>query len=298
MTRRVRLASTSVPIAGGQDVTIEVGSPWPSAYRGSKYSLVESRRRSRDQIVQWKYRDLSAQADPPAGLIEAMQEAGKSFATGKGSFRVTSGGEGLTKIHAEAYPRANEAPHNDGWIPVYVGRLDGGIGLDKLNSDPTDREAPAIWDGLPFNHGETWAVGVNDRLIWKHEGFRFESCFEHPELVEAYEEYRSTTGRLYINEFGHVWVNVPANKVSEDRRQRVLHLYNGWHEQAKAADDTAALRLVARRLKVISPDRDPMNGHIPLYIGHSSEFDEGVLPRPVVTDNSYFMDCSRRNASA
>jgi len=32
--------ATSVPQADGQSVRIDPGQPWPSAYRGSKYSLV------------------------------------------------------------------------------------------------------------------------------------------------------------------------------------------------------------------------------------------------------------------
>jgi hypothetical protein len=92
--------------------------------------------------------------------------------------------------------------------------------------------------------------------------------------------------------------HVPPSKVSKDRRESILDLYNTWNREAEAANDTAALRLVARRLNMTSSDRDPMNGHFPLYLGHVSEFDEGVVPRAVVTDSSYFVDWSRSDASA
>jgi len=44
-----------------------------------------------------------------------------------------------------------------------------------------------MWDGFTFNHGERWAVGINDKLIWKRPGYRFESAFDHEELIERYE---------------------------------------------------------------------------------------------------------------
>lgn len=291
MTGQVKRKVTEVPIAGGKDVTILPGRPWPSVYRGSKYSLIESRKRHRDKIVQWKHRNLQAFAHPPEGLLDAMQRVGKSLNTGKGSFRVTAGGEVLTKVHADEYSRANEAPHATGWIPVYVGKLTGGIGFTKLNNDPSV-EAPTIWDGLPFHHGETWAVSINDRLIWKQESFRFESAFDHSELVETYQQFRQIAGRLYITEYGHIWINVPTEGVPDDRREEVLEIYQQWKERSERNGNDAALRMVTQRLKETSPDDDLMNGHMPLYIGHLTEFDDGLVPRPVVTDESYFVTCS------
>lgn len=297
MTGRVEQKPTSVPLEGGRDVTISAGSPWPSTYRGSKYSLVESRKRDRGDIVEWKHRDLRACAYPPDGLIDAMVDAGKSFATGKGSFRVTAAGEVLTKVHSEAYPRADEAPHADGWIPVYIGKLEGKVGFTEVNNDPAG-SPPTIWDGFPFHHGETWAVSVNDTLIWKKETFRFESAFDHTELIECYQKYRKVAGRLYINEFGHVWINAPYKGVPEDRKDEIRDIFERWSASAERDDDTAAQRLVTNRLQATSPDHDPDNGHLPLWIGHLSDFDEGMVPRPIVTDASYFLACSRSDADA
>jgi len=78
-----------------------------------------------------------------------------------------------------------------------------------------------MWDGFTFNHGERWAVGINDKLIWKRPGYRFESAFDHEELIERYEKYRSTAGRLYINEYGHIWINVPRSKYQPNKNQRL-----------------------------------------------------------------------------
>ena len=295
MSGELERRATKVPIAGGQDVTITPGNPWPAPYRGSKYSLMSSRKASRDVIVRWSHRDLQAYAEPPDRLVEVMQSVGKSLSTGKGSFRVTAGGEVLTKVHADLYPKANRAPHADGWIPVFLGTLAGDMGFTKINNDP-DHDPPAIWDGFPFNHGETWAVGIDNRLIWKHGGYRFYSAFEHPELIEMYKKYRRIPGRLYINEFGHVWVNAPRNEIPNDRRREVLDLFNDWKQEAERNGDDAALRLVIQRLKATAPDDDPMNGHMPIYIGQLDEFDGGVIPRPVVTDSTYFISCSHSDS--
>jgi hypothetical protein len=292
MTGEVEKRAAFVPIDGGNDVTITPGTPWPSSYRGSKYSLVDSQKADRDKVVRWSHRNLQAWATPPDRLQEVMQSVGKSFGNGKGSFRVTAGREVLTKVHADSYPNAHKAPHADGWIPVFLGILKGDMGFHRLNNDPA-YEAPTIWDGLPFNHGETWAVGVDDKLIWKHGGFRFYSAFDHPELIEMYEQYRKIAGRLYINEHGHIWINVPTESVPESRRGEIVDLFEAWRERAEREGKDAALRLVTQRLKATSPDDNPMNGHMPLYIGHLDDFDDGVIPRPVVTDATYYVSCSQ-----
>lgn len=292
MTSKLERDATSVPIDGDDDVTLQPGKPWPSAYRGSKYSLVDSRKRRRDKIVRWQYKDLQAITEPPNGLVDALQSVRKSLATGKGSFRVTAGREVLTKVHADEYPDADQAPHASGWIPVYLGKLVGDMGFDKLNNNP-DSEPPAVWDGLSFNHGETWSVGVHDSLIWTRDQFRFESAFDHSELIETYQRYRTTAGRLYINEYGHIWVNAPRAELPDDRRDEVRSLYDSWRDATQQAGDNAALRLVNTRLEATADGGDPMDGHLPLYIGHLSEFDDGVIPRPVVTDPAYFLACSK-----
>jgi len=294
MTGEIRQTPTNVPIVGGRDVTIEAGKPWPSAYRGSKYSLVDSRDRNRDHVVRWQHKELPAFSTPPTGLLDAMQAIGKSDSTGKGSFRITADGEVLTKVNAASYVHSDQAPHSDGWIAVYVGRLNGELGFDKININPSPPTGEIeMWDGFPFNHGERWAVSLNDKLIWKRPGYRFESAFDHPELISRYQKYRHTAGRLYINEYGHIWINVPRSEVPAEQEQTIESLVDQWYEHVERQDDTTAKRLVTRRLKMTSPDDEPETGHLPVYIGNLSQFDDGVIPRPVVTDESYFVDASR-----
>lgn len=289
MVATLETVPTTVPIANGQSVEIEAGFPWPSAYRGSKYSLIDSRKHNKT-VLQWKYHDLNVVVNPPTELLSHMTELGKSRGSGKGSIRITAGGEVLTKIRHGSYTHSARAPADSGWIPVYLGKLSGDLGFD-IDIDPNDSGA-TVWGGFPFNHGERWAVGYNGNLIWKWQDYRFESAFDHPELVEAYEKFRTTAGRLYINEYGHVFANVPRQEVPSSKQSEVEQIFSQWQSEAKRNGDRAAQRLVQRRLKVTGDD-DPSEGHLPLYLGHLSSFDDGFIPRPVVEDETYYVACAR-----
>lgn len=282
--------STKVPISSGRSVTVEPKQPWPSAYRGSRYSLVsDDDFGSDDALLKWKQRDLSIFADPPRGLRRAMVLAGKSG--GFGSFRITARGEVITKVPAEDYSNIDQAPISEGWVPVYLGTLLGTIGFDSVDLDPTPpRREIAIWTGLPFNHGERWSVSHDGKLIWKWRDYRFESAFDHPELVSRYDEYRPNPGRLYITEHGHVWVNVPHNDVMPGKRDEIRDAIASWKQDAERRGDATTLRLVNRRLVATSHTDDPADGHLPIHLGHLSNFDGGVVPRPVVDDEGYYLE--------
>ena len=290
MSATVRDTATTVPIAGDRDVTITPGQPWPSAYRGSRYSVVDSRKHG--TVLQWAYKGLKVMVPLPDGLVETLRDLGKGPGTGKGSIRITSDGEILTKIHSSGYVNADEASTTEGWIPVYVGELAGELEFD-IDIDPGDSaETPTVWNGFPFNHGERWAVGANDRLIWKWQDYRFESAFEHPDIVDAYREYRSRPGRLYINEYGHVWINVPRDEVPDAADTDIDRIFTEWKRDREQQNDTAALQLVNRRLKVTG-DGNPEEGHLPLYIGHLNDFDGSAVPKPVVDDETYYVAAAR-----
>ncbi|MFC7216029.1 hypothetical protein ACFQO4_18325 [Saliphagus sp. GCM10025334] len=230
--------------------------------------------------------------EPPANLTKTLRDLGKSDGTGKGSIRITAGGEVLTKIYSDQYVYANRAPVDSGWIPVYVGMYDGDNGFDiELDPDLPTSEVD-VWGGFPFNHGERWAVSYDDKLIWKWRDYRFESAFDHPELIAAYQEYRSTAGRLYINEFGHIYANVPREEVPDDKATELDDLYTQWEQKVDEQNNIAAQRLVNRRLEVTG-DGEPEKGHLPLYLGHLSQFDDGVIPRPVIDDETYYVKTAR-----
>lgn len=290
MTIMFEETSTTVPIAGEQSVELQPQQPWPSAYRGSRYSLVSDDDFD-DAVLKWEHRDLTVFADPPAGLQSATKRLGKT--NGYGSFRVTANGEVITKVKASDYPHLDQAPTDDGWIPAYLGQLSGALdfGDVDLDPDPPDTEA-AVWTGLPFKHGERWAVSVDNTLIWKWRDYRFESAFDHPELINAYSQYRSNPGRLYITEHGHVWGNVPYNDVLPAKQEEVRKVVAFWKSNAESRGDTSTLRLVNRRLVATSQSDDPADGHLPLHLGHLSDFDSGTVPRPVVDNESYYLAVS------
>jgi hypothetical protein len=280
---------TKAPISTNQSVSVAPGQPWPSAYRGSKYSLVSDDDFGDDVVLKWEQRGLSIFAEPPAGLWDAMSTAGK--ADGYGSFRVTAKGEVLTKVQADNYANVNQAPVSKGWIPVYLGTLDGTLDFGSVETNPDPpTDGVAIWRGFPFKHGERWAVSHDDQLIWKWRDYRFTSTFDHPELVAAYSDYRPNPGRLYITEHGHVWVNVPHNDIKQAKRDEVQQAIATWKQQAEANGNTSTLRLVNRRLVATSRSDDPADGHLPIHLGHLRDFDDGLLPRPVVDDDEYFLE--------
>lgn len=275
---------TTVPIAGDRSVQIDPKQPWPSAYRGSRYSLVTN-----DDFdgpaLEWKQRDLSIFAEPPKGLHRAMALVGKSH----GSFRVTAGGEVITKVEADDYSNVDEAPVSDGWIPAYLGKLSGEIDFGEVESNPsTPMKDIAVWRGLPFNHGERWSVSSDGQLVWNWRDFRFASVVDHSELVAAYSEYRTNPGRLYVTEHGHVWINVPNHDVAPGKEGTIRRAITKWRDEAERTGDAATLRLVNRRMVATSKDDDPSTGHIPIHLGHLTDFDDGAVPRPVVDDESYF----------
>jgi hypothetical protein len=285
----VTAESTKVPITGGRSVEVAPKQPWPSAYRGSTYSLVTNDDFGADIVLKWEQLDLQIYADPPAGLHDAMQSAGKR--NGLGSVRITARGEVITKVHADNYPHLDRAPVSDGWVPVYLGTLSGELDFGTVDVDPTPpKDGVRVWTGFPFNHGERWSVSYDDKLIWKWRDYRFESAFDHDELIDTYYEYRPTPGRLYVTEYGHVWANVPNDDVATGGEAEVQNAISDWRQTAEANGNSSTLRLVNRRLVATSQSDDPADGHLPIHLGHLQNFDGGVVPRPVVDDEDYYLE--------
>ncbi|WP_135666513.1 hypothetical protein [Halorhabdus rudnickae] len=289
MTLTFEQTPTKVPISEDQAVSVAPGQPWPSAYRGSQYSLVSDDDFGDDVVLKWEQRDLSIHADPPTDLWTAMNTAGKE--DGYGSFRVTAQGEVLTKVKADNYANTDQAPVSTGWIPAYLGKLNGTLDFGSVDTDPDPPEnGIAIWQGFPFKHGERWAVSHDDQLIWKWRDYRFTSIFDHSELIAAYDEYRPNPGRLYVTEHGHIWINVPHNDVTQAKGNEVQQAISTWKQRAETNDNTSTLRLVNRRLVATSQSDDPADGHLPIHLGHLRDFDDGLVPRPVVDDDEYFLE--------
>jgi hypothetical protein len=68
----------------------------------------------------------------------------------------------------------------------------------------------------------------------------------------------------------------------------VMEAYQNWREAA----GPAAQRLVTRRLQHTESEDAP-DGLLPVYLGHLSQFDQGVAPKPIVSDQRYFVAAAR-----
>lgn len=281
----LREEPTQVPTMNRRQRTVEPGRSWPSAYRGSKYSIVSSQ--SSGDVVQCSHMgNKQATAEPPRGLKAAFTKLGKT--NGYGSFRLTATKELLTKVPADQYQWTSQAQANRGYIPVYVGKLDGDFDFEEISNNPTPpsgTNAVGIWTGLPFNHGEAWAVCTDDVLRWSWQDYRFEPVFDHPELVAAYKSFRPEGGRIYINEHGHIWGGINRDTVPSSEQRQIQDAIDEWNQTASNAER----RLITRRLNHTKSEA-ATNGLLPVHLGHVSQYDTGIVPKPVVTDNSYFGD--------
>lgn len=289
MSQQFNEEATEVPISVQRSVSVEPGQPWPSAYRGSRYSLVNEDDFGDDAVLKWENRDLSIFADAIPGLRQAMERVGKRG--GLGSFRITAQREVITKVEADRYAHLDQAPMSEGWVPVYLGTVSGTIDFGSVDTDPDPPQSGIkVWTGLPFNHGERWSVSHDGKLVWNWRDYRFESAFDHSELIEKYAAYRPNPGRVYITEHGHVWGNVPFNDVLSGKEQEVQQTIAAWREEAESSGDTSSLRLVNRRLVATSQSDDPAEGHLPIHLGYLGSFDDGTIPRPIVDDETYFAE--------
>lgn len=284
MTASISSVPTTIRPYEDTTATIEPGMPWPGVYRGSKYSLTGDHRRPNLSVV---HQGLTIDGEVPAGLTDNLQAIGKSNGTGLGTFRVTADKHVLTKVHSDDYPHVADALIDEGWIPVYVGKLSGIMEFHGFDNDPS--EPPMLWSGLTFKHGERWTVTVNGLLQWRYtkgQRFHFPSIEHHSDLVSAYQSVRKSGGRLRVNEYGHVWMEAPIESI-----QRFDKLYDGvqrWLKQQEREGNNELVSMLYRKLKRTGGG-DPSNGNVPLYVGHVSDFDLGTVPIPIVTDPEYYL---------
>ena len=285
MTAKFSDVPTTVPIDGGQAVTIDPGQPWPSAYRGSQYSLVSDDDYD-DGTLKWEVKGLQIFTDTPPGLRRFITGLGKP--DGLGSLRITADGQVLTKIPADDYVHVEQAPVDEGWIPVYLGTLSGPFDFQDIELDPPAPESGVkVWPGLPFQHGERWSVTHDGRLVWRWRGYEFEPVGNHSELAAHYQSFRPTGGRIYVNEHGHVWGNISHEDVPGPKANDVRQAVTTWKQAAEDDGNATTLQLINRRLKVTGGG-DPSDGLLPMHLGHLTDFDNGAVPTPVVDEPSYY----------
>ncbi|ELY69584.1 hypothetical protein C488_20022 [Natrinema pellirubrum DSM 15624] len=163
--------------------------------------------------------------------------------------------------------------------------------FQAFSNDPAPPKAVgdvSVWSGLSFKHGETWAVTSDDTLCWSWQDYYFESAFDHSEIVEIYKRFRPPGGLIYINEHGHIWGNINRENVPASEQERIGKAFSEWQQTASNAER----RLVTRRLKRMESKSAP-DGLLPMYFGHLSQYDEGLIPKPVVNDEHYFTDTAK-----
>lgn len=287
MSARINRTPSTVRSYGDLVVSIESGKPWPGVYRGSKYSL---RGNGSDVGLYLNHPRMQLQGKLPDGLLEALRDIGKSGGTGRGSVKITANRDVLTKVHSDNYPRVDEALVDDGWIPVYVGKLSGAIEFPFIDNDPDEGtlDPPCVWEGLPFKHGERWTIPVEGEPEWrvkKPESFRFQSAYDHSNLARTYRSFRESGGIFRVNEHGHVWMELPNENVQQSAL--LADKIETWYDDARQEGRNQLLQMIHRRLEATG-DGNPRNGLFPIYLGHTSEFDRGDIPTPVVNDERYF----------
>lgn len=258
--------STIAPGPYGKDMEIKPYEEWPLPYRGSKYSLVEKEIDGESRwFVIWKYRDLepiynkdkNGNPNLPGNLISCFRRIGKNG----GRFRVTPKREVLTKVKN----------NNGNWISYYLGKLEGEWNFGH-NIDLNPYIEPfSIWTGFPFNHGECWSVwirrGAGSKLYWKSETIYLNSIKEHPNLVKTYLELRPLGGRLYINEYGHIWMNLKKDDLGIKYKYKIKYMIEKFFETFKGNK-----RLIQMRLR-------HSKGCWPIYLGNIETYDYGDPPR-------------------
>jgi len=262
--------STKVPGVDEQPMIVNPGDVWPLPYRGSRYSVKQIEKKlsfcwSREDVVHCAERG-------PDGLIKAMIEHKKDS---RGSIRITPHGEVITK-------RENE----DGtYTTIFLGLLDGTFVFPGFDLDPIDAERGSLWPGLHFKHGEEFAVwvrdGNEDYLYWTYNGLYFRSTERYPELCAAYREMRPRCGRLYITEFGHVWINLPGSEISQEWAPRFRDLLDVEIEKLKESKNDILLQSLVNRLRATG-------NCYPVYLGRITDFDSGTPPRTHFSSKAKF----------
>lgn len=285
---RLNTVPANVRTIGDRIVSIDPGNPWPGVYRGSKYSILQN---GSDLELVHQYQDLDIEGEMPKHLVDSLCAVNKSGGDATGSIRVTADREVLTKVHADNYPHADRALVSEGWIPVYLGKLNGLINFGWLENDPDSSalDPPCVWEGLSFKHGERWSVTVTGDLEWRINRparFQFPSAYSHHDLTRTYSALRSTGGRLRINEYGHTWMEFPVNELS--KHSKTEGMMEEWFKTAKQQNRNRISNLLFERLKATG-NGNPSSGNLPVYLGHISEFDNGHIPSPVITDKDYYL---------
>lgn len=250
---------TNVPAVNGKMLEVNTGEQWALPFRGSRYS-VKGVNKFTDGLC-WTRMDVLHPAESiPSGLIDTMVQ--NKF-NAKGIIYITP--------HKEVITKREEGDGN--YTPIYLGKLRGVLKFPGFDLNPSNIQTGNLWRGLHFKHGEEFAVwnrsGNDDHLYWTFKGLYFKTIERYPELCSKVREIRPRCGRIYITEYGHVWMNLPGSEVSPKWHPVFSRLLK--EDKQMLAGNDILLRSVHERVMATKT--------YPIYLGKISEFDSGNPPR-------------------
>ena len=257
---------TTVLGANGETINLNPGDAWPLPFRGSRYSL----KKVDDRIkLCWTRLDVIHPSDEiPNGLIGAMEKFRNDT---RGRIYVTPHKEVITKRQI-----------GEKYECVYLGKIDGVFSFPGFDLDPKNLQTGNLWRGLHFRHGEEFAVwnraGNDDYLYWTHKGLYFRTTEKYPEICEQVREIRPRCGRIYITEFGHIWMNLPDNDISYMWAPKFKTLLQSDREYL-ATNDILLQSIFSRRSATYA---------FPVHLGRIEDFDSGIPPRTHFNSYGYF----------
>jgi len=127
-------------------------------------------------------------------------------------------------------------PHLDVHESTDTVRVVGDFPGVENDPDEGTLDPPCVWEGLPFRHGERWSMPVTGGPEWRikmTQSFQFPSTYDHTGLARTYRSFRPNGGRFRINEHGHVWMELPNERVQ--RSEQLTEKLEAWY--ADANDD-------------------------------------------------------------
>jgi hypothetical protein len=179
-------------ILTGSDILLRPNRPeelkeYEGIYRGTTYH-VDCRGK-----VWWQagaaYPRLGVQFEDPEVISKILLARPQG-----GSFRITESKEILTKVFDE----------DKGYIPVYIGKLEGDIVLEKLKWKPGKMKPGSLWPGL--YDGTKLSVNTGRQILIHTGGYKLYAKEGHEDLAKMVLRFngRLGGGSFRINENGAV----------------------------------------------------------------------------------------------
>ena len=130
----------------------------------------------------------------------------------------------------------------DAYIPKYVGSLSEELVFDGIDNNPKKLKPGNFWTGFVVKHGSGYYIDRSNKL--KYSEFVKDATSENvtnftvsgmsKTFIDKILKVKGETGKLLINEYGHVWTPV---KLSRIQNGTVISDSDTLHEQFKTLSD-------------------------------------------------------------